>query len=145
MTRKRWNLRVMISVMAAIAVVAVACSSSDPTPTATATPDNLAVLPVYVPYVFSGNFTVAGEPGPKDTRMFARLGDGRGPFNDAIRTGEYLNVSVTAGDATDLGKEITFYIGDPSGPTVQAEETYTYTLKTLPEFVELDLTFPRLP
>ncbi len=143
MISRAWNLRFLVAVIAAIAVLAVACSSDDLDPTST--PANSGGPQVFFPYVFSGKFTVAGEPGPQGIRMFARLGDGRGPFNDAIRPGEYLNVSVTPIDASDFGGEITFHLGNPDGPTVQAEETFTYAASTQPQLLELDLSFPRLP
>lgn len=143
MIGKRWNLRFLVSVMAVTAIALVACSSNDPDPTAV--PTNAGGQPIFFPYVFSGKFTVAGEPGPQGVPMFARLGDDRGLFNDSIRPGEYINVSVAPENADAIGKEITFHLGNPDGPTVQADETWIYSASAQPQLLELDLTFPRLP
>lgn len=124
---------------------AVSCGGDpEPDPTATGSP----VLPVSFPYIFSGNFTIAGEPGPQGVPLFARLGNCatcRGPFNNSIREGEYTNVSISPQKVEDIGKEITFHLGHPDGPTVQAEETYVFTVPSQPQLLELDLTFPRMP
>ena len=77
--------------------------------------------------------------------MFARLGNGRGPVNNAIRTGEFINVSITPPSPDDVGEEITFYIGDPDGRSVQAEETYVFLATSQPLIIQVDLTFPELP
>ena len=77
--------------------------------------------------------------------MFARLGDARGPFNNSIRPGEYINVAITPTDANDIGSEITFYLGHPDENPVRAAETHTFETTTQPQFVSLNLSFPRLP
>lgn len=123
--------------------MAAACLSGDPEPTPT--PDGPAGIPVSFPYIFAGNFTVAGEPGPQGIPMFARLGDGRGPFNNTVRPGEYTNVSVAPPTPGDIGEEITFHLGHPDESNVQAEETFVFDATAQPRFVELDLSFPRLP
>ncbi len=135
------RLRLIVALIAMVAVAAVACSSDDPTPTAAPT----GGTPVFFPYIFSGDFTVAGEPGPQGVPMFARLADGRGLFNETIRPGEYINVSVAPTVEDAIGQEITFHLGHPDGPTVQADETYTYDRVSQPQLIELDLNFPSLP
>lgn len=140
----RWNLRILVLIVATVAILAAACSSNDPDSTPVPTTSGGGVS-VFVPYIFSGNFTVAGEPGPRGVPMFAKLGDGRGLFNDTVRPGEYTNVSVAPEKAEAVGGEITFHLGPPDGPNVQAEETYVYAATTAPKLIELDLTFPRLP
>ncbi len=143
MILKWWNARRFALVMSLVALIAVSCSSGDPEPTAT--PDGPGDVPLFFPYVFSGNFTVAGEPGPEGIPMFARLGDGRGPFNNTIRAGEYINISIAPVSADAIGGEITFFLGHPDGDSVQAEETYVYNRIAQPQFIDLDLSFPRLP
>ena len=135
--------RVILLTVALAAVFMLGACKSDPEPTATPQPSLSA--PITFPYVFSGNFTVDGEPGPADVPMFARIGEARGPFNDSVRVGEYINVSITPIDEADYGKEITFHLGHPDGPTVQAEETYVFIESNQPLFLQLDLTFPRMP
>lgn len=88
---------------------------------------------------------MAGEPGPQDVPIFARLGEGRGLFNNSIRPGEYINVSIAPATRDDIGKEITFHLGHPDGPNVQAEETHIFNASVEPVFVNLDLSFPSLP
>jgi hypothetical protein len=88
---------------------------------------------------------VNGQPGPQGVPMFARLGEGRGPFNNSIREGEYNNVSIAAQSPSDLGGTITFYLGLPDGPNVQANETYLFNITSQPQLITLDLNFPRLP
>ncbi len=143
MIRNLRKPRTILTFVAMIAVLAVACSSDDPEPTPTTEPSGN--IQIFFPFIFSGQFTVAGEPGPQGVPMFAKLGDGRGLFNNSIRPGEYINVSVAPETEADVGGEITFFLGHPDGPTVQAEETYTYDRITEPQIIELDLTFPRLP
>lgn len=143
MTGMRWNLRILVLIVATVAILAAACSSNDPD--STPVPTTPGGVSVFVPYIFSGNFTVAGEPGPQGVPMFARLGDGRGLFNDTVRPGEYTNVSVAPETAEAVGSEITFHLGLPDGSNVQAEETYVYAASTAPQLIEFDLTFPRLP
>ncbi|MDA0232920.1 MAG: hypothetical protein O3B04_08505 [Chloroflexi bacterium] len=146
MRPERWNRTALISAIAlSLFVLAGACRSGGPDTPSTSTPSGTTVQPVSFPFIFSGKFTVAGEPGPQGVPIFARLGDGRGPFNNAIRPGEYTNVSISANSASDAGKEITFYLGHPDGPTVRAEETYVFNVSAQPQFFELDLSFPRLP
>lgn len=121
-----------------IAVTAATCSSEEPTPTVSSSP-------VAFPYIFSGTFTVNGEPGPQGIPMFARLGDARGPFNNSIRPGEYINVSVAPTNMDDIGGEITFFLGHPDEDPVKAEETFIFDPTVEPRFVSLNLSFPRLP
>jgi hypothetical protein len=123
--------------------VFAACSSDSPTPTPTTSAS--PALPPPFPYIFSGRFIVDGELGPQGLPVFARLGDGRGPFNNTVRPGEYTNVSVAGQSTADNGKVITFHLGLPDGPTVQAAETYIFNVTSQPQFITLDLNFPRLP
>ena len=119
--------------------------AKEPEPTPTTPPANYSVIPVPFPYIFSGNFTVAGDPGPQGIPMFARLGGERGAFNNTVRLGEYTNVSISAKSGADAGKEITFHLGHPDGPTVQAKEIFVISVLPEPRFEKFDLSFPRLP
>ena len=140
--RPQLRLAALVAVVLATALTAVACKS-DPEPTVepTATP----ATAIAFPYIFSGNLTVNGEPGPQDVPVFARLGSGRGPYNNTVRPGVYTNVSVSHSSPDDIGKEITFHLGLPDGPTVQADQTYVFNVTSEPVFISLDLNFPSLP
>jgi hypothetical protein len=133
----------MAALLALIALPALltACGSSDPEPTATT-----SVGPISFPYVFEGNFTVAGQPGPAGTPIFTMLnGAQSGSVNEAVREGEYTNVIAGANKPEDVGKTITFHIGDPEGENVQAEQTVEFHATGELQRVRLDLTFPELP
>lgn len=136
------RITLFVTLALVMALSAVACRS-DGDPTVEASP-TLASAVVF-PYIFSGNLTVNGEPGPQDVPVFARLGNGRGPFNNTVRPGVYTNVSIAPGSADDVGKEITFFLGHPDGPNVQADQTYTFNSTSQPVFVTLNLNFPKLP
>jgi hypothetical protein len=140
--RSQLRLSTLVALALVTVLAALACKP-DPEPTveATATP----AAAVLFPYIFSGNLTVNGEPGPQDVPVFARLGSGRGPYNNTVRPGVYTNVSVAPTTADDIGKEITFHLGLPDGPNVQADQTYVFNVTSQPMFISLDLNFPSLP
>jgi hypothetical protein len=135
---KRYWLLIAVLVM----TVAAGCGSgSGPTPT----PDTGNSDPVSFPYIFSGKFTVAGEPGPKGVPLFARLGSGRGSYNEAIREGEYTNLLISPSFSEDVGKPITFHLGLPDGSNVMADQTVVFHAVGEAQFLTLDLTFPSMP
>ncbi len=96
------------------------------------------------PHVFAGNATVDGDPIPAGIPVFARLGSARSQVAETLE-GRYMNIIVGPSVLKDLEHEITFHLGDPDGPDVQAKETYEFeSLAEIARF-ELDLSFPRLP
>ena len=140
--RPRIRTIAFVALVLITALMAIACKQdAEPTVEATSTPSTAVAFP----YIFSGNLTVNGEPGPQGVPVFARLGNGRGPYNNTARTGVYTNVSVSPSSPEDIGKEITFHLGLPDGPNVQADQTYTFNVTAQPVFITLDLNFPKLP
>lgn len=145
MRRPTLKKSVFVSALVLSGLIIAACGDKGPESTPTSAPADSSVLPVSFPYIFSGKFAVAGEPGPQGIPMFARLGGERGAFNNTVRAGEYTNVSISAHSSSDAGKEITFHLGHPDGPNVQAAETFVFNIISQPQFENLDLNFPRLP
>jgi hypothetical protein len=140
--RSQLRLASLVALALVTVLAAIACKSEpEPTVEPTATP----ATAVSFPYIFSGNLTVNGEPGPQGVPVFARLGSGRGPYNNTVRPGVYTNVSVAPTSPEDIGKEITFFLGLPDGPNVQADQTYVFNVTSQPMFISLDLNFPSLP
>ena len=129
------------ALLAVVASIAAACSSdADPTPFPTCEGN-----PFAFPHIYGGSFTVDGEPGPQGVPMFATLGGCRGAFNESLRPGEYINVTISGQTDDDFGGEINFYLGHPDGPFVKADQTAVYERTTQPQFYELDLSFPESP
>ncbi len=140
--RQHLSRRFMLLVLVAVASsVAVACSS-DGTPSSFPPCEG---NPLAFPHIYGGTFSVDGEPGPQGVPMFATLGGCRGPFNESVRPGEYINVSIAAQSEDNFGGEIRFYLGHPDGPFVEADQKATYQRTSQPQFIELDLTFSELP
>jgi hypothetical protein len=139
---KRPGLRLAaLLALAALPALLTACGSSGPEPTPTT-----SFGPISFPYVFEGNFTVAGQPGPVGVKMFTMLnGQQSGSVNETVREGQYRNVLAGANKPEDIGKTITFHIGDPDGEHVQAEQTVPFHATGELQRVQLDLTFPELP
>lgn len=136
---------IVLMSLAAIMLAVMACGSNGDS----STPGDLPLCspgqPLSFPYIFAGEFTVNGEPGPAEMPIFARLGDCRGPYNNTPREGQYTNISISPETTSDDGGEITFHLGAPDGNTVQAEQTYTFNTSAQPQLLTLDLDFPRLP
>ena len=127
----------------ALPLLLAACSSDEPEPTATST---ALSAPISFPYVFEGNFIVAGEPGPPGTKMYTMLnGQQSGSFNETEREGEYSNILASPNKPEDIGKTITFHIGDPDGRNVQAVQTMEFHVVGEMQRIQLDLTFPEFP
>jgi hypothetical protein len=131
-----------LALVAAIAVTALfgaACSSDkDPTPTLSS--------PITFPYVLSGSFTVAGEPGPAGSQIFTRInGKQSGSVTEAPRDGAYGNLIAGANSTSDFGQPVTIHLGDPDGDSVQAEETFVFNAPGSAQFLTFDLTFPASP
>ena len=132
--------RLLLLVVIAVFAAAAGCSSgAEETPVG---PQG----PIFsFPYIFKGNFTVAGQPGPQGVPMFARLGSTHGIVNDTIRVGEYTNIIIAPERSEDAGGMITFHLGDPDGDSVQADQTLRFNLLGEPQLATLNLSFPRLP
>lgn len=129
----------VISVLALILIAGVSCSNDDPTPTAT--PGG-----VTFPYVLSGSFTVDGQPGPAGSKIFTMInGKQSGAVAEAARAGSYTNVLAGVNSTEDIGEEVTIHLGDPDGDSVQAEETFIFNAVGSAQFLNLELTFPRMP
>ena len=153
----------LIGLALLVLALAAACGGNEgpaptPTPTATATatatpaPTATPTLPPGVPpggppawpYIFRGHATVAGNPIPAGTPIFARLGSARSPVAETME-GRYLNIIVGPTNVEDLDSKITFHLGDPDGVSVPAKETLNLDSRSQITTFELDLSFPRLP
>ena len=133
----------LVLAVMALPLLLAACSSDEPTTTATSTPP---AAPISFPYVFEGNFIVGGEPGPPGTKMYTMLnGKQAGSFNETVREGEYSNILASPNKPEDIGKTITFHIGDPDGRNVQAVQTMEFHIVGELQRIRLDLTFPEFP
>ena len=137
--RRRVRLLTLAIALTSLAVISAACSNNeDPTPTPT--------LGLTFPYIFSGTFTVDGEPGPAGSSIFTMMnGRPTGDVANAPREGSYSNVLAGANTSADIGAEITFHLGDPNGDSVKAEEKYEFNPAGSAQFLTLELTFPRSP
>lgn len=135
------NIFVKIVTIIAISLIALAgCDKS------TGAPDSKMAPEIFsFPYIFKGNFTVNGQPGPKGIPMFARLGNTHGIVNDTIRKGEFSNIIISPERIEDMGKIITFHLGEPDGKNVQADQLFPFEQTKTPQFLTINLTFPRLP
>ena len=137
--KKRSLKLTMLLALAALPALLAACGSDDPT----ATPDRSAIISF--PYLFEGTFTVAGEPGPAGLKMFTMLnGEQAGNFNETGE-GTFTNITASPNKPGDLGKTITFHIGDPEGEYVQADQTMAFHAVSELQRLQIDLTFPELP
>ena len=89
---------------------------------------------------------VAGEPGPPGTQIYTMLnGQQAGSISETVSEGAYSNVLAGPNKLEDIGKTITFHIGDPDGANVQAEQTMVFNVTAGGELINLDLTFPEFP
>jgi hypothetical protein len=126
----------LITALATLALLALACGGKT---TSTAAP-----TPPSAPYIFSGNFTVAGAPGPAGITIYAQIGNARSPLA-ATGEGTYRNVILGPANPEDQKGEIKFYLSKQGAGTVQAAETYPFQFLSQPRSVDLSLTFASLP
>jgi hypothetical protein len=133
------RLAALLAVIAATLVAMGACGKSDATPTTGITDG-----PPSFPYIFAGKYTVAGKPGPAGQKIYARIGGARSPVANTL-DGRYNNVIIGPAFAEDQNGDIAFYLGDPDGPSVKANETYKFNVISQPLNVDLDLNFASLP
>ena len=89
-----------------------------PTPTPTPLPDG--AIPAF-PMSFSGTASVAGNPIPDCTYLFAMVGESMSGFRPIV-DGKYNNLTIGAKDRSANGQPITFHLSED----VVAAETYTY-------------------
>ena len=140
------RISVAVAAMLAIGLLGAACGSgADPTSVPTAQTSPPTGFPPSFPYIFEGNFTVAGQPGPAGVQVFARIGDARSQPAAAPRPGYYNNIVVGPLKTEDIDKPITFHLGDPDGASVQANETHPFNVVGRPTNFEFDLSFSSLP
>ena len=142
---RRGRAAALIGLAALTLALTAACGgNAEPTAVPTPMPGLPPGGPPAWPYIFRGNATVAGDPIPAGTPVFARMGSARSLVAETLE-GRYLNIIVGPATVEDMDSEITFHLGDPDGPSVQAKETFDF--EPLPEIAnfELDLSFPRLP
>ena len=144
MRRSHWKISAFAMALVLSVFAMAACNNKDPEPVCEAPVVSSSALPISFPYIFSGKFTVDGEPGPAGIPMFACVGNQRGLFNDT-KAGEYTNVSIAAQVLEGSDNKITFHLGHPDGATVQATETSVFNVLSQPQFETLDLSFPKLP
>ena len=130
----------MITIVAISLFVLTGCDKSANDPNIRLAPEIFSF-----PYIFKGNFTVNGQPGPKGIPMFARLGGTHGIVNDTIRKGEFSNIIIAPERLEDMGKVITFHLGEPDGKNIQADQLFPFQQTKTPQFLTINLTFPRLP
>ena len=90
-----------------------------PTPTATPPPDG--AIPAF-PMSFSGTASVAGNPIPDCTYLFAMVGESMSGFRPIV-DGKYNNLTIGARNRAADGQPITFHLSED----VVAAETFTYT------------------
>lgn len=114
-------------------------------PTPTPTPPPAGSLPAF-PLIFSGTATVAGNPIPDCTFIYAKVGEDVSGFVPIVN-GEYTGVTIGARDATAHGQPITFHLSED----VVATETRPYVYLQGPPgrpqdfiFNDFVLTFPHL-
>ena len=130
----------------------VVCATPTPTPTPTAegevvtpTPAPSGVIPAF-PMSFSGTATVAGNPIPDCTFVYATIGEAVSSLVPIVN-GQYNGVTIGALDRSASNQPVTFHLAED----VVAEETqpYFYT-QSPPEPPSLSfkrgivLTFPHL-
>lgn len=89
-----------------------------PTPTATPPPDG--AIPAF-PMSFSGTASVAGNPIPDCTYLFAMVGESMSGFRPIV-DGKYDNLTIGAKDRSADGQPITFHLSED----VVAAETFPY-------------------
>ncbi len=129
-----------------MAVFVTGCrTSAEPTPAPTITPvAGTPVVPPAFPFIFAGDYFVDEKPGPAGQKIFARVGGTRSSVAETF-SGTYRNVIIGPSAPEDQKGLVSFYLGDPDGSPVKAEETYEFTLVAQPLNVQLDLHFPNLP
>ena len=107
----------------------VVCATVTPTPTATpedgapsptATPPPDGSIPAF-PMSFSGTATVAGNPIPDCTFLYARVGEAVSGFRPIV-DGKYDNLTIGAKDRSADRQPVTFHLSED----VIAVETQTY-------------------
>lgn len=115
-----------------------------PTPTSTP-PRGGGVIPAF-PMSFSGTATVAGNPIPDCTFMYAKIGEAKSGFVPIVN-GAYNGVTISAVDSSASGQPVTFHLAED----VVAAETHPYFYtQAPPEPPSLSfkrgvvLTFPHL-
>ena len=89
-----------------------------PTPTPTPPPDG--AIPAF-PMSFSGTASVAGNPIPDCTYLFAMVGESMSGFRPIV-DGKYNNLTIGAKERSADGQPITFHLSED----VVAAETFTY-------------------
>jgi hypothetical protein len=123
------------------------CRTADarPTPSPTSVPaTGTPLVPPAFPFIFAGDYFVGGQPGPAGQKIFARVGGTRSSVAETF-DGTYRNVIIGPSAPEDQRGLVSFYLGDPDGTPVKADETYEFTLVAQPLNVQLDLHFPVLP
>ena len=90
-------------------------------PTSTPTPPPEGAIPAF-PMSFSGTASVAGNPIPDCTYLFAMVGESMSGFRPIV-DGKYDNLTIGAKNRSADGQPVTFHLSED----VVAAETFTYT------------------
>lgn len=142
--RGGWNRPLALLAMTTLTALLLLAACT-PETEATATREPPSGPPPSMPYIFEGNFTVDGEPGPAGLSIFARIGDAHSFPPAKTLDGRYNNIIVGPVYTSDLEHDVTFHLGELDGDSVQAEETFPFEpVGSIANF-EFDLSFPSLP